>query len=50
MNDAQSVGKYWLVFFISAIILILLLVFIRPYFWMALPFVLTSFGKGMRII
>ncbi len=50
MNDSQSVGKYWISFFISAIALILLLVFVREYFWVVLPFVFTTFGKAMRII
>lgn len=50
MNDSQSVTKYWLYFFISAIVIILLLVFVREYFWIALPFVVTSFSKALRII
>ncbi|MDQ6843084.1 MAG: hypothetical protein M3Z92_01845 [Bacteroidota bacterium] len=50
MNETQSVGKYWIAFFISAIVLILMLVFIREYFWMSLPFVFTTFTKAMRII
>ncbi|MEO8569865.1 MAG: hypothetical protein ABI419_12030 [Ginsengibacter sp.] len=50
MNDSQSVSKYWVSFFISAIAIILMLVFVREYFWIVLPFVVTTFGKAMRII
>jgi len=50
MNDTKSTAAYWIMFFISAIGIILMLVFVRPYFWMALPFVLTSFSKALRIM
>ncbi|MEO8412061.1 MAG: hypothetical protein ABI472_00310 [Ginsengibacter sp.] len=50
MNETQSVAKYWVSFFISAIGIILMLVFIREYFWMALPFVVTTFSKALRIM
>ncbi len=50
MDESQSVSKYWIFFFISSIVLILMLVFVREYFWTVLPFVFTAFGKAMRII
>jgi len=49
-NVRESVGLYWVLFIISAIVIVLLLIFIRPYFWMALPFVVTTFSKALRII
>ncbi|MEO6188371.1 MAG: hypothetical protein ABIO82_03615 [Ginsengibacter sp.] len=50
MNETQPVGMYWIAFIISTIALILVLFFLRQYFWMILPFFFTSFGKAMRII
>jgi hypothetical protein len=50
MNDRQSVTKYWIYFFISSVAIILMLVFVREYFWIALPFVVTSFGKALRLV
>ncbi|HEY5408324.1 MAG TPA: hypothetical protein VIJ92_14615 [Ginsengibacter sp.] len=50
MNESQSTGIYWLYFFLSAIGIILMLVFVREYFWMALPFVVTTFAKALRIM
>ena len=50
MSDSQSVLKYWISFFISAIGIILMIVYVREYFWMLLPFVVTSFSKALKII
>ncbi|HXS58461.1 MAG TPA: hypothetical protein VN726_20170 [Hanamia sp.] len=50
MDKTQPVRQYWIMFFISSIIIILFLIFIREYFWLILPWVLTSFCKAMRII
>jgi len=50
MNESQSTAPYWLYFFISAIAIILMLIFVREYFWMALPFVVTSFAKAVKIM
>ncbi len=50
MDKTQSVRQYWIMFFISLIAIILFLIFIREYFWLVLPWVLTSFCKALRII
>jgi len=50
MDTTQSVRKYWIIFIISMIIQLVFLIWIREYFWLVLPFVLTSFCKGMRLI
>lgn len=50
MDTTQSVRKYWILFVIFAIIQIVFLIWIREYFWLVLPFILTTFCKGMRLI
>ena len=50
MNTTESVRKYWIIFAISVIVQLVFLIWIREYFWMVLPFLLTSFCKGMRLI
>ncbi len=50
MKEAKSLGKYWMMFFISTIALIIMLVFVREYFWVVLPFFFTSFCAAMDII
>lgn len=48
--ERESVGKYWVFFFLSLIVQLVFLIWIREYFWIVLPFVLTSFCKAIRII
>lgn len=48
--ERESVSKYWVIFIISLIVQIVFLIWIREYFWVVLPFVLTSFCKAIRII
>ncbi|MEO8721167.1 MAG: hypothetical protein ABI372_08680 [Ginsengibacter sp.] len=50
MDNTQPVRKYWIVFIISAILQLIFLIWIREYFWLVLPWVLTSFSKAMRLI
>ncbi|MEO6683752.1 MAG: hypothetical protein ABIN48_13100 [Ginsengibacter sp.] len=50
MDTTESVRKYWIIFVLSLIIQIVFLIWIREYFWVVLPFLLTSFCKGMRLI
>jgi len=50
MNDTKSTAVYWLYFFISAIGITLMLIYVRPYFWLALPWVCTSLSKALRIM
>jgi hypothetical protein len=46
----ESRGKYWLLFLISLVVIVLLLLFITPWFWVALPFVLTFLVKAMGVV
>jgi hypothetical protein len=52
MNTTEGSGRWWLYFLISAIAIIIMLVMpdLRPWFWLVLPFVVTSFAKAMRIM
>jgi hypothetical protein len=52
MNTTEGTGKWWLYFLISAIVIIIMLVMpnLRPWFWLSLPFVVTTFAKAMRIM
>ncbi|MGN6193551.1 MAG: hypothetical protein ACTHOB_01335 [Ginsengibacter sp.] len=50
MEETQPVGKYWIAFIISAIVQLVFLIWIREYFWLILPWVLTTFSKAMRLI
>jgi hypothetical protein len=50
MDKSQPVGKYWVIFIISAIVQLIFLIWIREYFWLVLPWLLTSFSKAMRLI
>lgn len=48
--EKESVAKYWVAFVISAIVQLVFLIWIREYFWIVLPWLLTSFSKAIRII
>lgn len=50
MSAQQSTGKYWLWFFIWLTIIILMLVFVRQFFWLALPGVVLYFAKAMNLL
>ncbi|MEO6329931.1 MAG: hypothetical protein ABIO55_13415 [Ginsengibacter sp.] len=52
MSTDESTGKWWLYFFISAIVIIIMLVLpsLRPWFWLSLPFVVTTFAKALKIM
>jgi hypothetical protein len=50
MSVAKPTGKYWMLFFISSAIMILMLIFLREYFWLALPFVTLYFAKALNIM
>ncbi|MEO6837137.1 MAG: hypothetical protein ABI261_02395 [Ginsengibacter sp.] len=49
-DNTQPVGKYWIMFVISMIVQIVFFIWIREYFWLILPWVLTSFSKAMRLL
>lgn len=46
----ESTGKYWLLFLVSTAILIFMLIFVNQWFWVVLPFSLTSLVKAFRVI
>lgn len=48
--EQQSTGKYWGLFFLWLVIIILMLIFIRPFFWLALPGTVTYFAKAMNLL
>jgi len=52
MNTTESSSKWWLYFFISAIVVVVMLLtpMLRPWFWLSLPFVLTTFAKALNIM
>jgi hypothetical protein len=52
MKTTEGTGKWWLLFFVSTVILIIMLIMpgLRPWFWLDLPFVITSFAMAMRIM
>lgn len=50
MDKVKSTSKYWLWFAISTVVIICMLIWVRPYFWLALPFVVTSFAKALNLI
>ena len=50
MEAKKSTAKYWLSFVIWTAIMIGLIIFMRQFFWLALPGVLTSFAQAMDIM
>ncbi len=46
----KSTGLDWIIFFVSLVAMILLLMYVDEWFWLALPFVLTFFVKAIRVI
>jgi predicted RND superfamily exporter protein len=50
METTKSTGKYWMYFFISLVVMILMIIFYREFFWVVLPFVVTSFALAMDIM
>jgi len=52
METNESTSRWWLYFFISAAVIIMMLYLpsLRPWFWLSLPFVLTTFAKALKIM
>jgi len=52
MNTSESTNRWWLYFFISAVVIIIMLYLpsLRPWFWLSLPFVVTTFAKALKIM
>lgn len=50
MTAQESTGKYWGWFFVWLTIIILMLIFVRQFFWLALPGTVTYFAKAMNLL
>ncbi|WP_298299301.1 hypothetical protein [Hydrotalea sp.] len=52
MENKTSTGKYWILFLLSLVLIIIMLISpdVRPYFWLALPLVCTFFVKALDVI
>ena len=50
MNETRASLINWIMFLLSAVGIILMLVYVREYFWMALPFVVTTFARALKIM
>lgn len=50
MEASRTTTKYWMLFALWVIIFIILFVFVRQFFWMALPGVVTYFSKAMNLL
>lgn len=40
----------WLIFLVSLVAMILMLMYMNEWFWVALPFVLTYLAKALKVI
>ncbi len=52
MENKKATGKYWLWFTIWFVIMVVMLILpqYRPFFWLALPGVVTYFALGFDLI
>jgi hypothetical protein len=50
MNESKAALVNWILFLLSALGIILMLVYVREFFWMALPFVVTTFARALKIM
>ncbi|HEU0227010.1 MAG TPA: hypothetical protein VFQ86_04685 [Arachidicoccus soli] len=50
MEDTKSKTREWIWFFVWLAIIVCLLIWLRQWFWLALPGVLTYFVKAMGLI
>lgn len=50
MNTAEQTRKYWLYTIVSTIGMIAFLIFLPEWFWVMLPFVLTSLVKAFDAV
>ena len=49
-NENDSNRMDWMLFLVSTVIMILMLIFINEWFWLALPFSLTYLVKALRVM
>ena len=48
--EKSSTGLSWILFIVSTVIMLLMLVWVPQWFWVALPFSLTYFVQAMRLM
>lgn len=48
--EKKDTKKYWIGFALSMVLIIAMLMWVRAYFWLALPLVCTMFVKAMNLI
>lgn len=49
MEVQKNTKKYWAIFFLWFVLLIILLIVKREFFWLALPGTVTYFAKAMEL-
>ena len=49
-KEEGSTMFWWLIFAVTTIITIYMVIFVDEWFWLALPFSLTSLTKALRVI
>jgi hypothetical protein len=49
-SESTSTMKDWAIFLVSLVIMILMLMFMNEWFWVALPFVLTYLARALKVI
>lgn len=50
MEAKRSTAKYWMLFSLWLVIMVVLMIFLRQFFWLALPGVVTYFALAMDIM
>ncbi|MBI5915709.1 MAG: hypothetical protein HY842_10050 [Bacteroidetes bacterium] len=49
-TEKSSTGRTWILFIVSTIVLLLMIVWVPQWFWLALPFSLTFLVQAMRVM
>jgi len=49
-KEEGSTMFWWLVFLVTTAITLFMVVYVDEWFWLVLPFSLTSFTKALRVI
>ncbi|HQW71890.1 MAG: hypothetical protein IPO45_07650 [Saprospiraceae bacterium] len=46
-EEKKNASKQWMIFAVSTVIIIAMLIYVPTFFWVVLPFQLTSFAYAM---
>jgi hypothetical protein len=49
-EEGKSTMFWWLMFLVTTAITLFMLVYVNEWFWLVLPFSLTSLAKGLDVI